>query len=187
MRLFRREKLHERLARKGGVKPSEPAPIDTRPRWGETGIHGIQRPRQWDVVLTAQAPELAGEEVQFTALSDGTLVLDEGVSEEALEPLVEALDEVLEPPYRAEAVRRGDVWAVAARRIEVAVLPDVEGQELMLTMQEGSRSLTVDAMPVFGGVPALERVGAERFESGSYVATANRLEGDLWEIRVMPL
>lgn len=187
MGLFRREKLHERLARQGGLAEDRPPePIDTQPRWGETGIHGLQRPRKWDVVLTAEAPDLDGDETQFTSLRGGTLVIDEDVLAEDLEPLLLAVEEVLDPPYRAEGVRRhGDVWAVAARSIETVELPDVSGEELMLTMQDGTRSLTVDGAPEFGSVPALQRLAGERFES--YVATATRLEGDIWEVRITPL
>jgi hypothetical protein len=55
----------------------------------------------------------------------------------------------------------------------------------MLTMQDGTRSLTVDGSPEFGSVPPIERLAGERFDS--YVATANRLDGDLWEVRITPL
>ena len=41
-----------------------------------------------------------------------------------IETLVNVIS--LDPPYRAEAVRREDgLWAVASRRIEVIRLPDV--------------------------------------------------------------
>jgi hypothetical protein len=185
--LFRREKLHERMAREGGLdEGKQPEPIDTRPRWGEVGIHGVQRPRKWDVVVTAEAPGLEGDDTEFTSLPGGTLVIDEGVVAEDLEPLVLAVESVLDPPYRAEAVRRhGDVWAVAAREIEIAELPDVSGEELILTMQDGTRSLTVDGSPEFGSVPALERLAGQRFDS--YVATATWLDGDVWEVRISPL
>ena len=85
-----------------------------------------------------------------------------------------------------EAVRRhGDVWAAAARRIEVLEIEGVEGEELMLTMQEGTKTLTVDGRPEFGTVPELERLASERYDS--YVAEAKRLDGDLFEVRVSPL
>ena len=48
MGLFRRESLHERLAREGGV--AEPSGVP--PAWDATGIHGVARPREWDLVTT---------------------------------------------------------------------------------------------------------------------------------------
>jgi hypothetical protein len=134
----------------------------------------------------AKAPDLQGDSVEFVALPDGSVLLDEEIPEEAVEPIVEEFDDLVELPYRAEAVRRHeDVWAAAARRIEVAELPDADGEELSLTMQDGSRTLLVEGLPVFGSVPALERVAGERYES--YVALAKRLDGDLWEVRITPL
>ena len=69
---FRRESLHERLAREGGL--DERPPHDTTPRWGAAGIHGVPRPRQWDAVATAEAPGLMRDEIEFVGLPDGSLV-----------------------------------------------------------------------------------------------------------------
>lgn len=108
-----------------------PAPL------GEVGVHGVPRPRQWDAVASAEA-ELPGEEVHFVALEDGTLVVDEDVPDGGLIPLAEAIEETLPAPYRALGVRQGqNVWAVAARRIEVRELPGHEEDELELV--EGDR------------------------------------------------
>jgi len=186
--LFRREKLHERLAREGGLgEPPAPEPIDLGPREpGLPGYHGVQRPRRWDAVVMAEAPDLHGNSVEFVALPDGSVLLDEEIPEEAVEPIVEAFDDLVELPYRAEAVRRDEaVWVAAARRIETAELPEAEGDELSLTMQDGSRTLLVEGLPVFGSIPSLERVAGQRYDS--YVAHAKRLDGDLWEIRITPL
>jgi hypothetical protein len=184
--LFRRERLHERLAREGGMAGDLETMVDGRPGWSETGVHGVHQPRQWDVVLTAPAPDLPGDETEFVALPDSTIVMDDDLEEPMLEPLVEAVDSVLDPPYRAEAIRRHHtVWAVAARRIETLELMDVPGEELTLTMQDSSRTLVVDGKSEFGSVPALERVAEARF--GSYAASARRLDGDLWEVRISPL
>jgi hypothetical protein len=169
MPLFRRESLHQRLAREGGL--GEPPPHDTRPSWGEVGIHGVARPREWDGVATAEAPDLTGD----------------AVDSDAVGPLADALEGVLEPPYRAQAVRRsGGTWAVGARSIEVAELADdVEGDEILLSVAQGERSLLVDGLPGFGSIPVLERLGAQRYES--YVVRAERLDERLWEVKVSPL
>lgn len=185
MGFFRRERLHERLAREGGL--DEQAPLDMGPPApGLPGYHGVQRPRRWDAVLMAEAPELPGDEASFVVLGDGSVILDEELPEPAVEPIAEELDQVVEAPYRVEAVRRhGNVWAAAARQIDVLEIPGVEGEELMLTMQDGTKSFSVDGRAEFGTAPELEQFAGERFDS--YVAVANRLDGDLWEVRVSPL
>src|SRR3954462_8256569 len=111
MGFWRRTPLHERLAREGGLEPV--GPVDTGPRWGEVGIHGVARPREWDAVVTTQAG-LEGDHAAFVALPDGTLVIEDGPDDAA--PLAEAVERSLQPPYRAEAVHRGDgAWSVGAR------------------------------------------------------------------------
>ena len=185
MGLFRRtEPLHERLAREGGLTQPprvEPPP----PGWMETGIHGIHRERQWDSVVTVEAEGVEGDAVHFLALPDDTLLVDEDVDADAL---AAALDGTVEPPYRAEAVRRGDSqWAVGIRKIEVVDLGDnaPEGEELTLTWRGGSHELLVDGAPAFGSIPVLERLGQERGDS--YVVQGRRLADSLWEVRATPL
>ena len=127
-----------------------PAPL------GEVAFHGIARPRRWDVVTSAEA-ELPGTEVHFVALPDGTLLVDEDVPDGALEPLAEAVEQSVQPPYRAVGVRRGErVWAVAAVQTEIRELAGEEGDEL------------------------------ERVEDG-VVLRGRRLDGDLWEVEETPL
>ena len=133
-----------------------------------------------------EAPELLGDDVAFVVLPDGSAIIDDDLPEPAIEPLAEELDNVVEAPYRVEAVRRhGQVWAAAARRIEVLEIPGVDGEELMLTMRDGTKTLAIDGRPEFGTVPELERLASERYDS--YVAEAKRLDGDLFEVRVSPL
>jgi hypothetical protein len=181
----RKESLHEKLAREGGLRPTPGGPLDPRPPL-EVGIHGLSRPRQWDAVVSAEA-RLPGDEVHFAALPDGTLVVDEDVPDDALTPLAEALEAALEPPYRAEGVKHGDdVWAVAANRIEVVELAEEPGgDEIELAVQGDHRTLLVDGQRVFGGVPTLEALARLRHES--YVVRAVRLDGRLWEVRIAPL
>jgi hypothetical protein len=180
----RRESLHERLAREGGLV-DQPPPLDTRPRFAETGIHGVPRPREWDAVATAEAPGLRGDEVEFATLPDGTLLVEDDFDEGVLTPLAEALEQAVPPPYRAQAVRRGgETWAVAANRIQVVEVPEpVEGDEIELTVSDGGRTLVVDGAPVFGSLPSLERLSTHP----AFVVRARRLDGDLWETRVSPL
>ncbi len=185
MPLFRRrEPLHERLAREGGLgmePPVEPASHG----WMETGIHGVHRPREWDSVVTVEAEGAEGDRALFVALPDDTLLVEEGGDVDAL---AAALEGVVAPPYRAEAVRREErLWAVGIRKIEVVDLPDDPGgDELMLTMRDGERTLIVDGQPVFGSIPALEELGRAR-GGESYVVEARRLVDRFWEVRISRL
>ena len=176
MTLFRRrEPLHIRLARDGGIPLGEP---DARPAWDASGIHGLHRVREWDAVVTVSAPDVEGTRAAFVALPGGELVLEEGP--ERLTAFAEALERDLAPPYRAEAVRREDsLWAVAGRRIEVVELPGVAGSELELATHGGERTLLVDGERSFGTVAALERP--------EHVVRARRIDGDLWEVEEAPL
>jgi hypothetical protein len=183
--IFRREPLHKKLAREGHLDESDPEAIDTGPGWGEVGIHGVARPRRWDVVESAEAPGLNGDRLHFVTLPDGDLVVDEDEPDDTLAPLADAVEQTIEPPYRAEAVRRGgDAWAVAARRIAVAEI-DASGESIELVSAEGGHTLTVDGAREFGSVPELERIGSRLGES--YVVRAQRLDDRLWEIEASPL
>jgi hypothetical protein len=181
--LFRRNKpLHEQLAEEGGMQ-LEPLPEPGPPGWLDVGIHGVSRPREWDAVVPVEA-EVAGDHALFVALPDGTLLVEEGGD---VQPLVEALEGSVAVPYRAEAVRRGDSqWAVGVRQIQVVELPDgPDGNELTLTVRDDTRELLVDGTAGFGSLPALERLGDGRGDS--YVVQGQRLDRDLWEVRVVPL
>lgn len=186
---FRRgdeEPLHERLAREGGLQFGEIPPHDTRPRWGEAGIHGIHRFREWDAVLHVDDVELEADEVRFVALADGTLIVD-GDEEGDLAPFAQAVEQELPAPYRAQAVRTGERgWTVAAEAIELVELGrELEGEELELTVRHGERTLVIDGVPAFGSTRELEQLGAERGDD--FVVRASRVDGDLWDVRVLPL
>lgn len=177
----RNEPLHERLAREGGMV--ERPPHDPGPHWGEVGIHGVHRQRVWDAVATVAAPDLDGTEARFVALPDGTLLAE--TEDLDVAPLADALEASVQPPYRAEAVRRppDGLWVVAARRIEVVEVEEpIDGDELTLTMSGGERTLAVEGSRAFGGVPTLERL-----TEGDAVVTARRLDGTLWEVEVAQL
>lgn len=185
--LWKRRPLHEKLLETGG--PGLAGPVGLPPGHPFTalvGVHGVARPREWDAVVTAESEQLTGDEVNFAALPDGTLIVDEELPDGSLAPLAEAVEGALGPPYRAQGVRKSErVWAVGAVGIEVAELPGTTGDELDLAVQSGTRTLAVDGETGFGSVPALERIAGARYEE--YVARAERLDGDLFEIRVAPL
>lgn len=177
MSLFRRsEPLHVKLAREGGLLTEE---TEASPHpWDAAGIHGLHRTRVWDVVTTAEAPNLTGERAAFIGLPDAGVVRLEGDGD--LEPLAAALGRDLSAPYHAEAARQdGTLWAVGGRTIETVRLPGIAGDELELATHDGERTLVVDGQPVFGSVPALERP--------EHVVRAQRIVDDLWEVETHPL
>jgi hypothetical protein len=184
------EPLHERLAREGGLTPTPDEYFRHvklgRVAWGNVGIHGIHRFREWDALVRADGVELEADEVRFVALEDGSLVVDDE-EEDELAKLAEAIEVELKPPYRAQAVRADEHgWTVAAEAIDVVELSrELEGEELELTVRGGERMLLVDGAPAFGDTEELERLGQERGDD--YVVRASRVDGDLWDVRVLPL
>jgi hypothetical protein len=195
MNLFgRRKPLHERLLEEGGLVETPPA-VTTTPALTatpETGpavqpdVHGFAREREWDALATVDAPELAGDELAFDVLPDRTVLVETQQGDKPLAALAEAIERELTPPYRARAVRQSsELWAVAARTIDVVRLPDRGGDALELTVRDGERRLMVDGIREFGGVPELEGLGESTHRD--YVVRAERLDDDWWEVRVDPL
>ncbi len=162
-------------------------PLDPGREWLAAGITGLQRQREWDAVATAEVDGVPGDEVAFVTLPDGTFVLEsEGAADPT--PFAAALGDELEPPYRALAVRRAEVWAVGAVSIETGRLdPDPRGDELELTWNGSELTLAVDGLPSDPGrAEGLERLASERV-SGPYAANAHRLRDDVWELSVLAL
>jgi hypothetical protein len=164
---------------------AEPPGWDGDPR-GEPGIHGIARARRWDAVVTASAPGLAGDTVDFVALADGEVVVDGDAPGEAVRPLADAIGAMIDPPFRAEARRREETtWAVGASSIVVLEAGGLEGREVELVVTLEGRALRIDGRPTFEPTPAFERAGEA--EGPEYVVRANRLVGDLWEVEATAL
>lgn len=186
----RREKpLHEQLAEGTGLLDwkSKYAPIVPESFAGTLDVLHGGRPRQWDVVGTAPAADLPGNELDFVALPDGTLLVDEELPEDALAALAEVVEQEIGPPYRATAARTdGDLWVVAANRIEVVELPEeIPGDTVSLAVQGGERTLLVDERPAWESIPSLEAHGGA--VHSDFVLTAERLDGALWAVEVNPL
>jgi hypothetical protein len=198
LRRFRRHQpLHQRLAEEADLAarladPGRPPSLaaetpgwDGEPR-GEPGIHGVPRARRWDAVATAESPLLRGDTVHFVSLADRTLLVEEDEPDDGVSPLADAVDALLSPPYRAEAVRRTETaWAVGASRIEVAEVRGLTGDDAELAVTHQGRALQVDGRAVLGRAPALERLGAAL--GAEYVVRGRRLDGDLWEVEATAL
>jgi hypothetical protein len=205
---FRREKpIHEQLAEEAGLDidgvGDEPAMspdeeqasarsvadllVGSRVASDLLAVHGIPRDREWDAVASAEAPDLPGDSLEFVALADGTLVVDDDLPDGALTPLADALDGQISAPYHGYALRQeGDVWGVAARRTQIVELEDdVSGDEIDMVVTDESRKVAVDGVESDATVPGLEAFAAQQF--GSFVLHASRLDDMLWEVTVLPL
>ena len=182
--------IHEKLAREGGLDfprsiqelggPLSPE----HPFWQVAGIHGVPRAREWDAVASAEAPGLPGEEIEFVALEDGTLVVDEDLPEGVLSPLADALDSTLEAPYHAYAQRREEwVWVVAALLVDVVeVDEELAGDTVSIVVNDGERTAMVAEADHPARIEALERFAEQDFQS--YVLQASRIDNRLWEVTV---
>jgi hypothetical protein len=149
------------------------------------GISGAPRLPSWDAVASAHAPGVPGESVSFTALADGTLIVEEDVPDDSLGPLADAVEERIAPPYRATAVRdEGDVWSVAARGITVNEIPGLEGDVIELTLMGGVRDLSIDGETATQEIPALDALAEEH---GDASVRAERVDGDQFTVDVFPL
>ena len=180
MGLFRRKPLHQRLAEEGGLVDPPERPLFTGVI-GEAGIHGVPRQREYDAVVAVDAPDVEGDSARFVGLEDGALLLEEGEGD--LTPLADAIEQGIDRPYRATAVRRGDTqWAVAAHGLRVIELSEPGGDEVELAIRGEERTLLIDGNRAFGTLPELEALA-----DGEAVIRAARLDQNLWEVRVDPL
>jgi len=200
--LFRRkeETLNEQLLREAGLDPAQmlgaaPPPLPPQPvepprsvlaTSGAVDGSGVG-PKEWDAAVTVTAPALVGDRVEFTTVPNGDVIVDKEDGDADLTPLADALERHVSPPYRAVGQRQdGNLWGVAAKRIQVAQIPFPDGDRLELSQHDGYGELRVDGEPSDSLVPAeLERLGEALGDS--YCVEAERIDGDLWEVKVSPL
>jgi hypothetical protein len=199
MGLFRRrrETLNEQLLREGGFDPAQalgdtPTSPQVDPPQSLLAALGVPdgsspSPKEWDTALTLTAPGLAGDRIEFTTIPDGDVIVSEEDGDADLTPFADAVERRLSPPYRAVATRQaGDLWAVGAKRIAVAPIPFPDGEKLELSRNGDHAELRVDDEPSDAAIPPeLAELGDA---AGTvYFVEAERIDGDLWEIRVSAL
>ena len=146
---------------------------------GDVGVTGVARPRgEWDVAACAHAPGIPGVELTFVALEDGTLVVDDDLPDGVATPLADAVEQYLEPPYRAAALRKeGDVWAVAAARVRLLELESIDGDAFALSRVGEGVTFSID------GVASLAPLEVRRLldgVDGDVALTAERVDGSTW-------
>ena len=194
MGLFRKrsETYNERMLREAGLldwkrdRPPDPGPGPSLlSRLGVPDGSSLS-PREWDATVTATAPGLTGSRIEFTSLPGGDLLVDDEDDAGDLSPLADALDQDLQPPYRALAVRQhGDLWAAAARRIRTAQIDFANADTLELSRKDSWEDQRVDGEPSEASIPQLRQLGEE--QGSDFYVKAERLDGDLWEVRVSAL
>ena len=198
MGFFRRkETLNEQLLREGGLDPLQvlgdsPPPPQPQPAMSVLRTLGVPdgstgAPREWDAAVTAEVPGLAGDRSEFTTLPNGDVIVSEEAGDADLSPLADAVERNVTPPYRAVAARQnGDLWAVAAKRIETVTIPFPAGERLELSRNGDEEELRVDGEPSEEAVPReLERAGEDAGES--FYVEAERIDGDVWEVKATAL
>jgi hypothetical protein len=203
--LFRRkETLNEQLLREAGLDdaghvladvppvsepPAEPGSRPGPPESSDAGPFPVRdanlghRPRSGssDTTVTVRAT-LPGARITFATLPNGDIIVDEENGDGDIAPLAEAVEQHVNPPYRATAARQdGDLWAVGARQIQVAEFEFAEGDAIVLSVNDGAAEVLVDGEPSRAQVPELEPLG-ER-EGPNYCVEADRIDGNVWEVR----
>jgi len=149
--------------------------------------------------VAAELPEMTSEalgEVEFQAFEEAVVAVA-GAPQEIVERLAAVLDRELERPYTAQAVRRGPTeWMVGGRRTHASLislaLPANDAVEVIVA-PDGERTAVLDGEAVAGLVePAvdlalreLEERGRLRFQA--FVARADRVDDDRWQLTVEPL
>jgi len=171
-------------AQAGGFLATPPG-FERETGLGIAAIHGSPRPRMWDGVASAVAPDLPGDAIAFVVLEDGTVVIEDDVPDGALIPLADGLERTVRPPYRAAAIRHDrHVWAAVAERTAIVELRLDEGDVVDLTVVGGERELAVDGERTIRPIPALDLLTEEH---GDVALHAERVDGDIFAVDVFPL
>ena len=169
-----------------GGSPAPPPLLEGMPTVGVAGLVDVPGPGDWPSIAAADAPALTGDEAHFVALADRTLIVDEDVPEGSLIPLADEIEETLQPPYRAVAVRKDDVlWAVAAQPVAILDVQAGEAALVEIAVVSGERTCTVDGEGSTERFPELERLGEERGDD--FALRAERIEPRTWVVDVWPL
>jgi hypothetical protein len=151
-----------------------------------TLTRAMARPGVWDLITTVHAAGIAGDAVEFATVPAGDMIVDTETGDADLSPFADKVEKQLEPPYRALARREDDdLWSLAARTIDVVELKLEQGDEIELVENEGRTELRIDGEPSQQVIPELERAGEAL--GSDFVVQADRLDADLWEIRVSAL
>jgi hypothetical protein len=200
----RQETLNEQLLREAGLDPAQvlgdgpqepeppldpPAPPPFRTgdiSLGWRSVSAASGTGEWDAVATSRVAGLAGDQVEFTTLPNGDVIVEREKGDGDLSPLADAIEQKIDPPYRAVGSRQdGDLWGVGAKRIAVAEFQLADGSTVELSENDGIRELRVDGEPSDAEIPELAQLG-ERL-GPAYCVEAKRIDGNFWVVEVSAL
>ena len=129
---------------------------------------------------------MPGDQVEFVALADGRLVVEEGFTADPRlwPPAWPARSARLSGHGSAARQGLGRRWVGdRGRQLD----PDPDGDDLELSWDGETLALAADGIPVdVEQAGALRQLASER-QRGRYVARARRLEGSLFELSILPL
>jgi hypothetical protein len=182
----RRETFNEQQMRDAGLDRIQVVQPTVLEQLGMPLGRPLPGPPEWDATVSVTAHGLRGERIEFTTLPDGDVIVSEEEGDADLSPLADAVEKELRPPYKARAARQEeDVWAVVVKRIEVERIAFADGDSLELSRKDSWRELRVDGNPSNVRIPELQRLGEAA--GTDYFVKAERIDGDLWEVRVTAL
>ena len=191
MGVFRKKPtLNEQMLRDAGldrvvISTPQPQPEASSPVPGVLpgrGV-GVGAPSGGDTTTTLLAPGIDADEVRFTVLPEGDLIV-ESECDSDLTALADAIEAHLSPPYTARGARQeGDLWGVAAWRIEVAEFACPNTESLQLSQRDGVSEFRVNDGPTdVAPPPELLQLGENK--GPDFFASARRIDGDYWEVMV---
>jgi hypothetical protein len=168
------------------------------------GVTGIPRLRDWDAVVVVELPELERSEIgeiEVVAPESGDVLLhaDDAVPHHVGERIAAALDEEVDRPYEALAVRQDGLrWSAGARMLRGGTTLDfpagLPAASLELAVApDGAVELRADGdivdpglSPLFAEAAAeLERHGRAKFQF--FVARADKVAEGSWQLTMDPL
>src|SRR4051795_4076739 len=89
--------------------------------------------------------DVAGESFALVSLEDGSLIIEDQVGEEPLEPVATIVERRVDAPYRARGFRMDAArWVVVADPIDLIDLGALVGEQLSLVAIAGERRFVVD-------------------------------------------
>jgi hypothetical protein len=128
-----------------------------------------------------------GNRIEFTTIPNGDVIVSEESGDVDVTPLADAAEQRIAPPYRAVAQRQGgDLWAVGAKQIRVAQIEFTRGDKLEFSRHLDHGELRVDGEPSDALVPP-ELARLAEGAGDSFYVEAERIDGDLWEVKVTAL
>ena len=163
--------------------PYRPPDWSGDPGPGLVVLTGAPRELLWRAVVSASAPDLEGSEQRFAVTKDGRIVIADSIPTKAVEPLVAAIENEIDPPFCAVAVQdEGDVWVAAANPAEIVDLVDVPGQTIEVSNVARITTTRIDGADSDYRFPQLEDL-----IDGDGALVAHRFTGDTWIAEVFPL